>query len=68
MKKEVLRNELSNIDIALFALYKLGGISKTIHTEHIAWEAYQLAKQRFSWRLPEFKTSRGKSGTPPITI
>ena len=48
-------NELSNIDIALFALHKLGGTSKKVHTEHIAWEAYQLAKERFSWRLPEFR-------------
>jgi hypothetical protein len=50
-----MQNELSNIDIALFALYKLGGISKKVHTEHIAWEAYKLAKGRFSWRLPEFR-------------
>ncbi len=50
-----MHNELSNIDIALFALYRLGGISRKVHTEHIAWEAYQLAKGRFSWRLPEFR-------------
>jgi hypothetical protein len=50
-----MNEELSNIDIALFALYKLGGTSKKVHTEHIAWEAYQLARERFSWRLPEFR-------------
>ena len=50
-----MHNELSNMDIALFALYKLSGISKKIHTEEIAWEAYQLAKEKFSWRLEKFR-------------
>ena len=49
------KNDLSNIDIALFSLYKLGGILSKIHTEHIAMEAYRLAKERFSWRLPEYR-------------
>jgi hypothetical protein len=52
------------MDIALFALYKLGGISKKIHTEYIAWEAYQLAKERFSWRLPEFREKGFPDKTP----
>ena len=64
MKKQLSKNELSNIDIALFALYKLGGISKIIHTEYIAWEAYQLAKERFSWRLPEFREKGFPDKTP----
>lgn len=63
MKKVSSKNELSNIDIALYALYKLGGISKKVHTEYIAWEAYQIAKERFSWRLPEFR----KKGFPDKT-
>lgn len=63
MKKIPAKNELSNIDIALFALYKAGGISKKVHTEKIAWEAYQLAKERFSWRLSEFR----KKGFPDKT-
>ncbi|HHT9105922.1 MAG TPA: hypothetical protein ACFYD7_08640 [Candidatus Wujingus californicus] len=63
MKKIPAKDELSNIDIALFALYKAGGISKKVHTEKIAWEAYQLAKERFSWRLPEFR----KKGFPDKT-
>ena len=46
-----MTTELSNMDIALFALYKIGGVSKKVHTEEIAWEAYQLAKERFSWQL-----------------
>lgn len=64
MRKAVSKNELSNMDIALFALYKLGGISKKIHTEYIAWEAYQLAKERFSWRLPEFREKGFPDKTP----
>lgn len=64
MKKGLSKNELSNIDIALFALYKLGGISKKIHTEYVAWEAYQLAKERFSWRLPDFREKGFPDKTP----
>jgi len=64
VRKAVSKNELSNMDIALFALYKLGGISKKIHTEYIAWEAYQLAKERFSWRLPEFREKGFPDKTP----
>ena len=58
-----MNKELSNMDIALFALYKLGGVTKKIHTEEIAWEAYCLAKGKFSWRLPQFK----KKGFPDKT-
>lgn len=52
------------MDIALFALYKLGGVTKDIHTEKIAWEAYNLAKERFSWRLPEFREKGFPDKTP----
>jgi len=54
---------LSNVDIALYALYKLGGASKKIHTEYIAAEAYRLSEERFSWTLPEFR----KLGYPDKT-
>ena len=64
MKKGISKIDLSNVDIALFALYKLDGISKKIHTESIAWEAYQLAKERFSWRLPEFREKGFPDKTP----
>ncbi|HEX9912041.1 MAG TPA: hypothetical protein VGB01_02210, partial [candidate division Zixibacteria bacterium] len=50
--------ELSNVDVAVYALFRLEGARKKVHTEHIAWEAYNLAKDRFSWSLPEFR-SRG---------
>lgn len=51
---------LTNIDVAIFALAELGGASKKIHTEHIAWKAYTLAPHFFSWRLPEY----AKKGFP----
>jgi len=54
---------LSNVDVALYALYKLGGATKKIHTELIAWEAYNLSEERFSWTLPEFR----KRGFPDKT-
>lgn len=46
---------LSNVDVILYALHKLGGISKKLHTELIAWEAYNLSEERFCWSLPEFR-------------
>jgi len=46
---------LSNIDIVIYALYKLDGATQIIHTERIAWEAYCLSEERFSWSLPEFR-------------
>lgn len=49
-----MNKELSKMDIVLFALYKLDGILKKVHTEEITWEAYQLAKEKFSWCLPKF--------------
>ena len=60
-----MQKELSNIDVALFALYKLGGTAKKIHTEDIAWEASQLARERFSWRLPKFR-ERGFIDKTPV--
>jgi hypothetical protein len=59
-----MTTELSNMDITLFALYKIGGISKKVHTEEVAWEAYQLAKERFSWRLRKFREMGFPDKTP----
>lgn len=56
-----IENVLSNIDIALFALYKLGGTNKKIHTEEIAYECFRLAKERFSWSLSKFKNFPDKT-------
>jgi hypothetical protein len=52
------------MDVALFTLYKLGGVSKKVHTEEIAWEAYRLAKERFSWRLEKFRRKGFPDKTP----
>lgn len=57
------KNNISNVDIVLFSLYKLEGSTKKIHTEEIAWEAYNLSKERFSWCLPKFH----KMGFPDKT-
>jgi hypothetical protein len=49
-----MEKDLSKMDIVLYALYNLGGASRKVHTEEIAWQAYQLAKEKFSWCLPKF--------------
>jgi hypothetical protein len=46
---------LTNIDVVLYVLFQLGGATKKIHTEEVAWEAYQLSKEKFSWTLNKFK-------------
>lgn len=58
------KHELSNLDVTLFVLYKLGGTHKKIHTEYIAWEAFELAPERFSWRLKEFREKNIPDKTP----
>jgi len=60
----MIEKELSNMDVALYALFKLGGSTKRIHTEEIAWESYQLAKERFSWRLIKFREKGFPDKTP----
>ena len=51
-----MRNdELTNIDIVLYALFRLGGHNHKVHTEEVAYESYKLAKDRFGWRLPKFR-------------
>lgn len=51
-------HDLSNVDVVLYALYKLGGALKNIHTEHIAWESFNLSEDRFAWILPEFRARK----------
>jgi len=46
--------ELSNVDVVVYAIFRLGGVEKKIHTEHIAIECFNLSNERFSWRLPEY--------------
>lgn len=47
--------ELSNVDVVVYVVFKLGGIEKKIHTEHIAMECFRLCKERFRWRLHEYR-------------
>jgi hypothetical protein len=51
----MLQRALSNIDVVVYALFKLGGYERKIHTEEIAYEAYCLAKERFAWKLRRFR-------------
>lgn len=44
-------DNLSNVDIVVYALYLCGGIDKKIHTEHVAQRCHELAPDRFSWKL-----------------
>ena len=48
-------DELTNIEIVLYALFQLGGHKHKVHTEEISYEAYKLAKDRFGWRLRRFR-------------
>lgn len=50
----IKESSITNVEIAVYALYQLGGIDKKIHTEKICYKSYQLSRKRFSWRLPEF--------------
>ena len=50
--------ELSNVDIALYSLYRLGGAEHSVHTEDIALECFKLAPSRFSWKkYPQYPES-----------
>ena len=49
------KSQLTNIDIAVYALYRLGGLERRVHTEEVAKGCYDLAPERFSWELyPEY--------------
>lgn len=45
------KQEISNMDIALYALYLLGGMTKKIPTEDITLKCFKLYPSRFSWIL-----------------
>lgn len=49
------KEELSNIEIILYALYLKGGEVKKIHTEDIALQCFKLSPSRFSWiKYPKY--------------
>jgi hypothetical protein len=48
-------NEINNILIAVYALYRIGGAEKDLHTEDIALECFKIAPDRFCWtRYPQY--------------
>ncbi len=47
MKEKV--NKLSNMDVVLYVLYKLGGWQKRINTEDITLECFKVTSRKFSW-------------------
>jgi hypothetical protein len=54
--------EISNVDIALYALFRLGGDTAPVHTEDVALKCFHLANERFSWKkypqYPELDPAR----------
>lgn len=49
------KEELTNIEIILYALYIKGGKTEKIHTEDIALECFKLSPFRFSWiKYPKY--------------
>ena len=44
------RAKLSNLEILLVSLARIGGEAHGVHTEDIAIEAFKLAPNRFGWR------------------
>lgn len=43
------KKELTNMDIVLYVLYKLGGTTRKIFTEDITLECFRIVPSRFSW-------------------
>jgi hypothetical protein len=45
----------SNLDVVVYAVGLLGGAHNLVATEAIAYQAFQLAPDRFSWVSKEFR-------------
>lgn len=43
-------DDLTNVDVVLYALYLLSGMKKKVFTEDIAKKSFELVPSRFSWR------------------
>lgn len=46
---------ISNVDIAVFALYLLGGVGRKVHLEEIAVKCHEMAAGRFAFELQKYK-------------
>ncbi len=50
--------ELTNIDVTLLALYRLGGAEQPIDTEDVAIACWEIVPERFSWKkYPQYPES-----------
>lgn len=47
--------QISNIDIAVYALARLGGAGRNVYSEDVAALCYELAPSRFGWRLEKYR-------------
>ena len=45
----------SNLEIVVYVLSSLGGASRKVSTEQIAYEAFKMAPDRFGWVLGEYQ-------------
>jgi hypothetical protein len=48
-RQPVEETKLNNWELAAYALYLAGGLSKPVHTEDIALKCFELAPDAFSW-------------------
>ena len=48
-------SKLNKRQIVLISLYQRGGNKKEVHTEEVAYRAFQINRDEFSWRLEKFK-------------
>lgn len=46
---------ITNVEVVVLALGRLGGATKKVFSEEIAVEAHHLAPERFSWRLEKYR-------------
>lgn len=46
---------ITNVEVVVLALGRLGGATKKVFSEEIAVEAHRLAPERFSWRLAQYR-------------
>ncbi|MBS3956445.1 MAG: hypothetical protein KGZ40_02805 [Clostridiales bacterium] len=51
----VAQSSLSNVDVIVYALADLGGTVTQVAHEALAYRAFELAPDRFSWTLPEYR-------------
>jgi len=47
--------QISNIDVAVYALARLGGAGRNVYSEDVAALCYELAPSRFGWRLEKYR-------------